>query len=287
MADTSPSSRMLHLFYTILGVVGVAFVVMCLGLYAIQDKLLFVPTSHIYRTPEEAGWAFEDLMVEHEMGKTHAWYIPADGLRKGVVLFSHGNAGNIADRIESAGIFRALGYDTLVYDYGGYGRSDGTPSEKRCYADVRAAWDYLTKERRIDPKGIVLFGRSLGAAMTCDLAQEVNAAGVVMESPFISVPEVGKGLYPFLPVRLLSRNKFDNGEKVSRISSPLLVIHSRDDRLIPFRHGERVFQLANEPKTFMEIQGGHNDGFVLSGDKYIKGSAAFLASCVEKTVEAD
>lgn len=241
-----------------------------------QHRMLFMATKDIYRTPAENGWTFDEVKLDVDGGQTHAWYVHADENPKGTVLFSHGNAGNIADRLESIGIFRRMGYDVLAYDYGGYGKSSGRPREKRCYEDVRAMWRYLTDERGIAADRIVLFGRSLGAGVTAQLATEVDAAAVVIESTFTSVPDRAQEIYRFLPAKLFVTIKFDNASKIPRVRSPLLVIHSRDDTIIPFHHGEKLFELAPEPKTFFELTGDHNEGFWMSGDTYTNALEKFL-----------
>src|SRR5690606_1028401 len=173
-----------------------------------------VPTVEIYRTPADAGWAYEDVLLDVNGETTHGWYVPAAGRSRGVVLFSHGNAGNIADRIESIGLLRGLGFDVFAYDYGGYGRSTDKPGETRIYADARAAWRYLTEERGIAPETILLFGRSLGAAPTCQLATEVTPGAVIIESAFLSIGAMAGELYPFLPARLPLRHRLDNASKI-------------------------------------------------------------------------
>ncbi len=258
-------------------ILGALYAALAILTIALQNAAIFAASGDLYRTPGSAyGWPYEDVTVSVSGGhRTHGWFLPAESSR-GVVLFSHGNAGNIADRIESSSFFLNLGFDVLVYDYGGYGRSTGRPSERRCYEDIRAMWRYLTENRRIPPHRIVLFGRSLGAAMACDLATEVAPAATILESAFLSMPRLAQEKLPILPMRQLIRCRFDNASKISRISSPLLIVHSRDDRLIPIHHGRGLFKRASEPKQSLEIRGEHNDGFVTSQDTWLKGLDAFL-----------
>ena len=250
--------------------------------YLLQGKIIFPATRQVYRTPQTAfQWEFEDLRLPVGDHVTHGWFLPVENAR-GTVLFSHGNAGNIADRLESVGMFRRLNVNVLVYDYGGYGYSTGRPSEERSYADIRAMWRYLTEERGIPPEQIVLFGRSLGGGMTCELAAEVTPAGVVLESTFLSTRAMARKMIPWLPVAPLIRHRFDNEAKVSKFTSPLMVIHSPDDTLIPYDHGRRLFELAPEPKRFVEIHGDHNEGFVLSMDTWTDAVDAFIESTLGK-----
>lgn len=265
-----------RMWITIPLTLGFVYVGLIVVLYFFQDRLLFFPTADIYRTPADQGWAYEEVRVSVAEETTAGWYVPAEGQRRGVVLFSHGNAGNIADRIESISVFRSLGLDVLAYDYGGYGQSTGKPSEDRCYQDIRAMWTLLVEERGIAPEEIVLFGRSLGAGSTAQLALEVDSAAVILESAFRSVPAMAKQLYPWLPVRSLARIHFDNESKVGLFKTQLLVIHSRDDSIIPYAHGRILYDLAPDPKEFLEIRGDHNEGFWASGDLYNNGLENFL-----------
>ena len=252
------------------------YVCLVVMLTLIQDFLLFPATKEIYRDPSFYGWAFEDVSLDVGDGETsHAWWIPVADAR-GVCLFSHGNAGNIADRLESISILRELGLSVLAYDYGGYGRSSGKPSEARLYDDIRAAWRHLTADRGIGAETIVVFGRSLGGGPSAQLATEVAPAGVVLESTFTSVPAAAKNFYPFLPVDWLVRHRFDNLAKVAGIAAPLMIVHSPEDSLIRFAHGEALFEAAAQPKRFLEIHGEHNDGFARSMDVYVAGWEAFL-----------
>jgi hypothetical protein len=193
------------------------------------------------------------------------------------LLFFHGNAGNISHRLDSIRIFADLGLDVFIFDYRGYGLSEGSPSEPGTYRDATAAWRWLTGERGLAPGQILLFGRSLGAAVALELATRVEPAGVILESAFTSVPDLGAAIYPWLPVRLLSRYRYDNLGRIASVRAPLLVVHSRGDEIVPFRQGQALFAAASEPKRFLELQGGHNDGFLASGVGYRRGLAEFLA----------
>ena len=235
--------------------------------YFAQRPMLFITDRAMVLDPSVYNWTFENVVLDVNGKKTHGWFVPHENAR-GVVLFSHGNAGNISGRLESVGLLRSMGFSVLVYDYGGYGNSTGNASEKRCYADARAMWKWLTETKKVPADKILLFGRSLGGAVTCDLAAEVTPRAVVMESTFLSVPDVAADVFPWLPVRLLASYKFANVDKVAKIHVPLMMVHSPDDTTIPYAHGRKLFELANEPKTFVEIHGDHNDGFVQSKDVY-------------------
>jgi hypothetical protein len=260
----------------------VIFITWCgisLYLYFSQSRLLYypgLPSRAVEATPADIGLAFENVRLTTEDGlRLHAWFVPASAPR-GTLLFNHGNAGNIAHRLDSIRLFHSLGLNVLIYDYRGYGESEGKPTEKGTYRDATAAWAYLQESRGIAPQEIIIFGRSLGAAIAVDLASRVPSAGVILESAFTSVADMAATLYPWLPARFLVRYRYDSAAKIGRIMSPLLVMHSRDDEIIPFSQGEELFARANQPKRFLQLRGGHNDGNQASHDIYMETLEQFL-----------
>ena len=253
------------------------------ALFFYQPNLLYfpgMPSREIVATPADTGLDFEPLTLATRDGEQlDAWFVPADSAR-GVLVFCHGNAGNIAHRLDSIRLFHDLGLSVLIFDYRGYGRSSGRPTEQGTYRDVDAAWDYLVGPRGIPPNRIILFGRSLGAAIAADLASRQNAAGVILESAFTSVPDIAATLYPWLPVRWMSRYQYNTQKKLADIHSPVLIVHSRDDEIIPYANGERLFAAARDSKQFLELRGGHNDGFMVSGKDYVQGLDSFLGNAL-------
>jgi uncharacterized protein len=244
-------------------------------LYLVQAKLIFFPTGDLPVSPADYGWAFEDVLVNVGSDTTHGWLIQADESR-GTVLFSHGNAGTIAYRLDSAAVFRDLGFNVLLYDYGGYGRSTGSPTEKRCNADVRAMWSHLTEERGTEPERVVLFGRSLGSGPTIDLAAEVEPGALIIENAFLSAVHMARRSLPIVPAGLLLQHRFENDKKIGQVRAPVLAIHSPEDEIVPYAHGQALYELASEPKQFLEIRGDHNSGFMVSGELYVDGLKGFL-----------
>ncbi|WP_355659637.1 alpha/beta hydrolase [Halomonas salifodinae] len=252
--------------------------------WAFQERLLYLP--HLGRdpiaTPADRGLSFDAVTLTTEDGLAlDAWWLPAEAPR-GTLLFFHGNAGNISHRLASLVQFHRLGLSVLILDYRGYGQSEGRPSETGTARDARAAWQWLMA-RDEAPGEVVLFGRSLGAAVATELGAALSAAGtppgaVILESPFRSVPALGQRLYPFLPVRWLARLEYEVEGRVAEIAAPLLVIHSRDDEIIPFAEGQAVHAAAGEPKALLVIGGGHNTGFLDSEPEYSAGIDAFLDS---------
>ncbi len=253
----------------------VFYLMLVIGMYFIQGFMLFRPGRDLYRTPSALHWAYEDVLVDVNGERTHGWYIPVEHAR-GTVLFSHGNAGNIADWLIAADVPRSFGFSVLLYDYGGYGKSTGKVSEERCYADAMAMWKWLTETKGIRPEKILIHGQSLGGGIAANLARDVRPGAVVLESTFLSVPDVAAKKFPILPVRWLCRYQFDTAGKIASIHAPILIIHSSEDSLVPFAQGMKLFELANEPKTFLEIHGGHNTGFVESKDVYLAGWQRFV-----------
>ncbi len=253
----------------------VFYLMLVAGMYLVQGYMLFHPSHDMYCAPSMYKWAFENVVVDVEGGQTHGWYIPLENAR-GVLLFSHGNAGSIADWLAAAPTFRDMGFSVLLYDYGGYGKSTGKASEARCYADARGMWNWLTETKHIPAEKILIYGQSLGGGIAADLASKVRPGAVVLESTFLSVPEVAAKKLPFLPVRWLCSYKFNTVDKIADIHAPIMIIHSPQDTLVPFAQGRKLFELANEPKTFLEIRGNHNTGFFKSRDIYIDGWEKFI-----------
>jgi hypothetical protein len=165
----------------------------------------------------------------------------------------------------------------LVFDYRGYGRSDGKPSEQNVYEDAQAAWSWLVAVRQTAPDKIFIFGRSLGGAVAIDLATRVNCAGVILESTFTSAVDMGSKLYPFVPVRLVARFSFDSLSKMGRVLCPVMVAHSPDDEMIPYAMGRTLYEAAHSEKLFVDLTGHHNDLLSLDSDLYRNALRGFLS----------
>jgi uncharacterized protein len=247
-----------------------------------QDSQIYLPMSVHVTTPDAHGLRYEEVWLTAEDGvRIHGWYLPAphgtgpEG-RAPTLLFLHGNAGNISHRIASLRIFHELGLAVLIIDYRGYGHSDGRPDERGLYLDALAGWRHLRDERGIAARDIVVFGRSLGAAVAAWLAARTEPGAVILESAFTSAADLGAEIYPWLPVRLLLRAEYDTLSAVQSIEAPLLIAHSRDDEIVPFGHGLRLYEAAAGPRMLVELRGGHNDGFVRSGAEYRDGLSRFL-----------
>ena len=264
------------MLWSVLLIAAAAYLVLAAYLYVFQADYVFFPSRVLYATPADEGLRFDDVRLEADDGVSlHGWFVPAPDARL-TMLFLHGNAGNISHRLDSLRLFHELGLSTLILDYRGYGRSAGGPSEEGTYRDATAAWRYLVEERGIPPQRIVVFGRSLGGGVAVWLASQETPRALIVESTPTSIPDMGAGVYPFLPVRLLARIHYDSLRRIPEVGCPVLVVHSREDEIIPFEHGRRLFSAAREPKAFLAIRGDHNGGFLLSGAEYVQGLADFL-----------
>ncbi len=254
------------------------YVALAAMLFVSQSRLVYFPQRDIITTPDQIGLSYEAVAFEAADGvRLSGWFVPAQGAARGVILFCHGNAGNISHRLESIQVFHRLGLSTFIFDYRGYGQSQGKPTEQGTYLDAEAAWRYLVQERQVAPTEIIVFGRSLGGAIAAWLAQDQTPRALIVESTFTSVPDMGAQLYPYFPVRFLSRFDYNAMDYLGKVDCPVLVVHSRDDEMIPFGHGRRLFEAANEPKAFLEIRGTHNEGFVTSAERYQDGLDSFIA----------
>ncbi len=248
------------------------------GLRWYEQQAMYYPTHDVVRTPADAGLPFEDVTIATDDGETlHGWWIPSGRAGTPVLLFFHGNGGNVSHRTEKLAVLHNLGADTFIIDYRGYGNSSGTPSEPGMYRDAHAAYQYLVTTRGIPAERILVYGESLGSAVAVHLATEAKTGGVVVESGFTSVPDIAQKRFPVLPVRWVLKHQFDTLDKVRRINAPLLLLHSREDELFDMSHPERLLAAAQPPKRMVELRGGHNDAFLVSVDVYRKALAAFLA----------
>ena len=246
--------------------------------YLIQSSLVYYPGigREAVATPAAYSLSFEQISIGTEDGETlDAWWIPA-ARQKGAVLLCHGNAGNISHRIDYARMFAELGYGTLLFDYRGYGKSTGKPTEEGTYRDAAAAWRWLTETRGIAPRDVVVFGESLGGAVAAWLAARRTPRALVIASSFSSVPDLGAQVYWFIPVRWLSRFQYDTAANLSKVAAPVLIAHSPTDDIIPYAHGRKLFEAAREPTTFLELGGGHNDGFIFTRPEWAAALGEFL-----------
>jgi len=269
---------MTRMAWNLLVSVAIAYGAVVALVFLFQSRLVFYPEigREVAVTPQTFGLNFEDVAIRTADGETlQAWWVPADEPR-GTVLFFHGNAGNISHRVDYLAMFHRMRYSTLAVDYRGYGKSTGSPSEEGTYRDAEAAWEYLRGARGVQARELVIVGESLGAAVASWLATRATPRAVVLLSTFTSVNDLGARIYWFLPVRLISRLGYDNLENLKRIQAPVFIAHSPQDEVVPFSHGRKLFEAAAEPKAFLELRGGHNEGFIFARPEWVAQLAAFL-----------
>lgn len=263
-------------------IVSVLFILLLVNvlMYFQQPAMTFYPYRKLYQTPNDWGLAYEDVFLTTPDGtRLHGWYLPREGSQQ-TLLFMHGNGGNISHRGESLAIFHRLGFNVFIFDYRGYGRSEGVPGERGVYEDAATAWQYLVEQRGFTRDDIVLFGRSLGATIAAKLAAGVEPAGLILESSFSSARDMAQSVLPLLSRVIVMRFRFDTAAYVRRVTCPVLVAHSPDDDIIPFQLGQAVYTAANQPKTFLTMQGDHNSGFLQSQPGYEQGLREFMSSQV-------
>ncbi len=272
------AEAIMRMLWNILGLLATVYAALLIVVFLFQSRLVYFPEigREFSATPRDAGLEYEEVRLDTGDGESlHAWFVPAPQSR-GTVLLFHGNAGNISHRLEYLPMLHRLGYSGFIFDYRGYGKSGGRPSEQGTYRDAEAAWRYLTVTRNIEPRRIALLGESLGGAVAAWLASRQRPGALVLTSVFTSVPDMGAEVYPFLPVRLLSRFDYNTHAYLKNVEAPVLIAHSREDDIIPYRHGRALFEAAREPKTFLEMRGGHNDSFLFSREAWARELGAFL-----------
>jgi len=245
-----------------------SFILFNAWFYLQQPSMIFYPYAEIESTPKDWGMQYEEIsLTTEDQVKLHGWYVPAKNADR-VVLFFHGNAGNISHRGESVAIFHSLGLNVLIFDYRGYGKSEGNMSEHGAYLDAMAAWQYLKNERNFQGEDIIILGRSLGGAIATHLATQVDERLLILESTFSSVKDMAARMMPFIYKIIYFRYQFDTEKNIAQVNSPLLLMHSQDDEIIPYELAEKVFNAAKSPKFFFELHGDHNSGFLQNVTEY-------------------
>ncbi len=265
----------------------VAGVLLCAAIYTwgirgmwstLQRKMIFFPTSTLAYNPADLGMPYEDVHFRTtDDVALHGWMVPRLGSDV-TLLFLHGNAGNIGDRVENVRRLHEIGLSVFIFDYRGYGLSEGSPSEQGLYEDAQAAYAHLSSRHDIDPERIAIFGRSLGGAVAVDLASRVPCRKLILESTFTSAADMAGSMLPFLPMKRLITERFDSADKIDKISATLLQFHGTRDEIVPYRLGQALHELAPDPKEFVPIPGAtHNDTYFVGGRTYFEKIRSFLA----------
>ena len=267
----------------LIGTLVILYSVITLGLFLFQKNLIFLPSSAILQTPETSGIPFEDVFIPSTDGnKIHGWWAQHENTTENVtILIAHGNAGNISGRVFLMDIFYSAGYNVFLFDYQGYGLSEGRPGEQEVFEDGLAAWDFLVHEKGLSENRIIPLGRSMGGAVALKIAEQRNPAGLILLSTFTSVPDVAARVYPIFPVRRLARIQMDNKTRIADFTNPAFLAHSPNDELIPYEMMHCLADIAGGETTLYDLSGGHNDTLSLTNPSFISAVNAFIEKVIE------
>ena len=272
--------RVLRMLILALILIGLFLV---FGLPYMENKMIYFPMAYPegYWDTSPFPGNIEDCAFRAADGvELHGWFAHALGAadeKRPTLLFFHGNAGNITHRLSNVAYLVQLGVNVFIFDYRGYGKSEGRPDEQGLYADALAAYDYLLARDDVQKEQIIFFGRSLGGAVAVELASQKPCEKLILESTFTSIKEMSKEMFAGFPLHYFVRTKFDSLSKIPRIQVPLLLLHGNRDSVVPFRHGKSLFAAANTPKDFYEIEGaGHNDTYEIGGNVYFERLSRFI-----------
>ncbi len=255
--------------------IGVALLSLLVLVRYLENTGVFFPVTAIENTPNQLGLDYEDVYFKTFDGvKLNGWLIKTPGAVS-TLIFAHGNAGNMSHRLPKARFFSHLGLNVFLFDYRGYGRSEGKPSEQGIYLDGQAAYDYLNSRGNIKMDKIIFYGASLGGVVAVDVSLHRPITVLMVDSSITSAKEIAKRVYPMIPSWLLSL-KFDSISKVERLRMPKIFIHSPEDRVVPYTMGRQLFEAAKEPKEFLQSSGGHNDGGITIDPKAAEHLVVYL-----------
>lgn len=266
----------MRMIWSFIAIIITFYLLLTLLLFLFQTRFIYFPSRAIETTPAAIDLPYEPIRFQAEDGvELTGWFIPAPGA-KNTLLFCHGNAGNISHRLIPIQLFHRLGLNIFIFDYRGYGQSQGVLGEAGTYRDAAAAWRYLVEDRAIPPDQIIFYGHSLGGAVAAWLAQHYPSRALILESTFTSIPDMAARQFPFIPTRLLVRVHYNTLARMPHLKTPVLIIHSPADEIIPYSHSRRLFEAAPDPKAFLELTGSHNEGFLMTGQLYETSLAAFI-----------
>jgi len=253
----------------------VIFVLFIVFVRYLERTSVFYPERILSTTPQDLGLPYEDVFIQTQDHVTvHGWLIKAPSAQSTLIFF-HGNAGNIGDRLGKIDLFHKIGLNVLIIDYRGYGKSEGKPTEQGIYDDATAAYDYLVSRSDMKGQNIISYGASLGGAVAIDLAIHRKVSCLIVDSTFSSAADMAKRIFPFIPSFLI-QTKMNSVAKIKSIHVPKLFIHSIEDQTVPFELGKRLYDAAPGDKKFIEIIGDHNDGHFQDQEKIKNGISKFL-----------
>ncbi|MCP4705364.1 MAG: alpha/beta hydrolase [candidate division Zixibacteria bacterium] len=262
----------------ILLAVGVLALLFYFYVRYLERRTTYQPSRIIESNPSSIGLSYEDIYFETSDNiRLNGWFIPSEKTKL-TLIFCHGNGGNISHRMDKILFFNKLGLNQFIFDYRGYGLSQGTPSEEGLYRDVEAAYEYL-KIKMSDEHNIIIYGASLGGAVAVDLVSKYPVDGLILEGTFASAVDISREFYPLIPTFMVNL-KFDSFAKIQNINIPKLIMHSESDDIIPFNQGQKLFENALEPKKFLKLNGGHNEAFFVS-EAEVKATIKLFLNSIE------
>ncbi len=233
--------------YLALSSIILAYIIIVLFTYLYQRKLLYHPGENNY-TGNEIQFDYEEVFIEVDKDvKLKSWFLEKDLKKNKTILYFHGNAGDLTNRVHKLNEFNKLDVNILIISWRGFSGNPGKPTEKNLYNDARKSVEWLNKTG-VKNKNIILYGESLGTGVATELGQNNSFSGIVLESPFTSIADAAKIYYPYLPVNLLLKDRYDTIKKIKNIKIPVLIMHGKKDNIVPFFMGEKLYRMANEPK---------------------------------------
>lgn len=262
--DRKKLPRPLRSISRIVGALTLVYFALAILVWTYGEAMVFMPAKFPEGRWEPPPSVEEVWFTGSDGSRLHAWWkeVVPSGL---TILVCHGNGGNVTDRRETFEQLADLEVNVLIFDYRGYGKSEGIPTEEAVYQDAEAAWDFVVSDKKVLPKRIVLLGQSLGAAIALHLASKKVVGAVILEAPFASIRAMASKVSPLIPLGWAMKARFDTVEKARSLKVPLLIVHGERDEIVPISQGRQVYQTATGPKTWQTIPGGgHND--LWSGD---------------------
>lgn len=246
--------------------------------HRLERSFVYFPSQELAGNPGDIGLPYRDLtIVTEDQLNLHGWFVPCEGAHNTLLIF-HGNAGNIGHRLPWIGLLHQLGVNVFIFDYRGFGKSEGSPFEQGLYRDARAAYEWWARERERGGEGLILVGESLGGAVAVHLAARVPPAGLILQSTFTSAQDMAKTMFPLSLLLPLTGVRFDSAEEIARVGCPKLIIHGTLDGIVPFRLGQTLYEVAPPPKWFYAVpDAGHNDLLWVAGTEYSRQVQSFLS----------
>ena len=266
--------KMNYFTFILLIFVAIYFFIL-ISTYLFQRNLLYHPTENNY-FGDQLTVSIDKVKIKTQDNiELMSWYHSKNLTDYKTILFLHGNAGSLENRIHKINHFKDMNVNFLLISWRGFSGNKGKPTEEGLYQDARSAVAWL-KSKDISENNIIIYGESLGTGVATEIAQNKNFGGIILESPFTSMIDAGKDKYPYLPVRLLLKDKYESDKKIKNIKSPILIMHGKVDNIVPFHMGKRMYELANQPKYFYFSE--YDDHMMEYNEKLLKALKDFVKS---------